>query len=450
METIIEEYTRRFSSSRQLYEQALALFPNGVTHDGRYAIPFPLYIERAEGSKKWDVEGRELIDYWMGHGSLLLGHGHPEVLRAMQEQIVLGTHYGACHRLEVEWAEWVMRLVPSAERVRFTSSGTEATMMAIRLARIFTGKTKVVRFQGHFHGWHDTIVVGYQPPYYPPSVPGIPPEVVGQVLVSPPNDIGALEHLLTSHNDIACVIIEPTGASFGLVPTAPGFLKTLREMTTRRRILLIFDEVITGFRCAPGGAQAYFGVTPDITTLAKILAGGLPGGCVTGRREIIDLLAFQPDDPTAQRKMLHHGTFNANPLSAAAGVATLSRVASGEDIAVANARAEQLKKGFGEVVERHGVDWLVYGHFSDVKVLLKARSCRSVDELLYGEENHALLRSLGRPELVPILRYGMLLYGVDFWRSRGMVSSAHAEADIEKTVEVFDTVVGRMRREGHV
>jgi glutamate-1-semialdehyde 2,1-aminomutase len=148
--------------------------------------------------------------------------------------------------------------------------------------------------------------------------------------------------------------------------------------------------------------------------------------------------------------MPHHGTFNANPLSAAAGIATLKRVASGEDIAVANRRMGHLKRGFGEVVERHGVDWLIYGHFSDVKVLMKAHGHRTVDDMLYGEANHALLKSFGKPDLIPILHHGMLLYGVDFWRSRGLTSSAHTEADIEKTIEAFDMVVGRMKREGHV
>lgn len=450
METILEEYTRRFSGSQDLYRRALPLFPNGVTHDGRYTTPFPIYIERARGSKKWGEDGSEFIDYWMGHGALLLGHGHPDVVGAVHEQIERGTHYGGCHRLEIEWAQLVTRLIPTAEKVRFTSSGTEATLMALRLARIFTGKTKVVKFQGHFHGWHDSLVIGFQPPYDPPITPGIPAGIAQDVLLCPSNDTGALESLLSSSDDIACVILEPTGASFGLVPTVPGFLSAIRELTAARGVLLIFDEVITGFRCSPGGAQQHYGVRPDLTTLAKVLAGGLPGACVTGRTEIMDGLSFRQDDPTNLRKMPHQGTFNANPLSASAGIAALKRVSSGEDIDVANSRAEQLKKGFADVIEKHGVDWLVYGHFSDVKVMFKAGGRRSVDEFLGDAAGQALLKTTGKPALVPTIRCGMLLNGVDFWRSRGFASSAHTKRDIEKTVEAFDTVVERMKREGNV
>ncbi len=178
----VTEYAAAFPESARLARVAATTFPDGVTHDGRHLTPFPVYIERAAGSRKWSVEGREIIDYWMGHGSLLLGHSHPAVVEAVQRQAALGTHYGACHALEIGWAERVRRLMPAAERVRFTNSGTEATLMGVRVSRIVTGRTKVLKFAGHFHGWHDLLIPGADPPYVgesggpsPFTMPGIPP-----------------------------------------------------------------------------------------------------------------------------------------------------------------------------------------------------------------------------------------------------------------------------------
>ena len=163
--TIEQEFIEEFDGSRQRAMQALEIYPSGITHDVRYVKPFPVYIERAQDQKKWDVDGHEIIDYWMGHGALLLGHSHPAVVEAVQKQMALGTHYGACHELEIEWAQRVRRLVPSAERIRFTNSGTEATLMALRVARIFTGRSKVLKFAGHFHGWHDQLIPAAEPPH---------------------------------------------------------------------------------------------------------------------------------------------------------------------------------------------------------------------------------------------------------------------------------------------
>ena len=289
--TILEKYQKTFSKNRDFAQQADHIFPDGVTHDNRHTDPFPIYINRAQGSKKWTVDEIELIDYWSGHGALLLGHSPPEIVEAVTQQMPLGTHYGACHALEVEWGSLVKELIPSAERVRFVSSGTEATLMAIRLARTYTGKNKVLKFAGHFHGWHDSVILGAYPPF-DMNVPGIPEEVRETTLLCPPNDIDAVETLLKTDKDIACIILEPTGASFGTVPTDGTFLKQLRELTEAHGVLLIFDEVITGFRVSPGGAQAYYNVTPDMTTLAKILAGGLPGGALAGKTEVLELISM--------------------------------------------------------------------------------------------------------------------------------------------------------------
>ncbi len=271
---VLDTYRARHPKSLALWERSRKSIPGGVTHDSRHLTPFPVYVERASGSRKWDVDGHEYVDYWMGHGALLLGHCHPTVVAAIQAQAARGTHLGACHELEVSWAEWVTRLVPSAELVRFTMSGTEATHLALRLARAHTGRPKVVKFTGHFHGWHDGVAAGVHPPYEVPFSAGIPGTTLDQVLLCPPNDLMAVEAFL-ERGDVAAVILEPGGGQAGTTPFVPGFLQELRARTTQHNVVLIFDEVITGFRYAPGGAQAYFGVTPDLTTLAKIVAGGL-------------------------------------------------------------------------------------------------------------------------------------------------------------------------------
>jgi glutamate-1-semialdehyde 2,1-aminomutase len=286
--TLDDTYAEALPKSQELFARAQHIFPDGVTHDNRRMQPFPIYVERAEGAYKWDADGHRYIDYWMGHGALLLGHSPPHICQAVIEQMPRGTHYGASHAKEVEWGEWVCRLVPCAEMVRFTASGTEATHMALRLARAHTGRRRVVKFAGHFHGWHEGLEVGVQPPYDDAPEAGQMQEAVDAVALCPPNDLVAVRSALAA-GDVAAVILEPTGGHFGTVPLAPGFLEALRAETTKAGAMLIFDEVVTGFRVAPGGAQALYSVTPDLSTFAKILAGGLPGGA--GAR-LADVLGF--------------------------------------------------------------------------------------------------------------------------------------------------------------
>ncbi len=278
---IEEMYIKQRHKSMALYEKAVNIFPSGVTHDTRFILPFPTYITEAKGSRKWDVDGNEYVDFAMGHGALLLGHGREEVINAVRDAVLKGTHYGASSELEIRWGEMVKRLVPSAERVKFTSSGTEATLLSLRLARACTGKTKIIKFHGHFHGWQDYLTVGERPPWEIPPV-GIPDEVL-RTVIALPCDLSPLERVLKNDKDIAGVIIEPTGGSWAKVPIPDGFLEKLRGLTTKYDVLLIFDEVVTGFRWSPGGAQGLYGVIPDLTTLAKILAGGFPGGAVVGK-----------------------------------------------------------------------------------------------------------------------------------------------------------------------
>jgi glutamate-1-semialdehyde 2,1-aminomutase len=430
--SLTERFEAEFANSRKLYEQAKGLFPGGVTHDLRYLEPFPVYVERAEGAYKWDVDGHQLIDYWSGHGAILLGHSHPQVVEAVRRQAGRSTHPGACHELEIEWGRWVQRLVPSAQRVRFVNSGTEATLMALRLARMFTGKPRVLKFAGHFHGWHDFLIPAADPPYDGTPLPGLPREVATETVIAPPNDPAAVERALANDPQIGCVILEPTGGHFGAVPVRGEFLRALRDLTTRHGRLLIFDEVISGFRVHPGGAQGLYGVTPDLTTLAKILAGGLPGGCLAGRADVLALLEFRPGKP----KMKHPGTFNANPLSAAAGSTTLGLVSGGEPCRRANESGRLLRRKLNELFAARGADWVAYGEFSGFKLLPGYEGPRPAgdDFVAYG----GALDKLDGPKnvrLVQAFRRGMLLHGVDLPGLNGMTTAAHSEADVDRTVE---------------
>src|SRR5437588_7960690 len=223
------EYRGRTRRSAELYEQACKVIPAGLTHDSRTLRPYPIYAARASGPRKWDVDGNEYVDYFGGHGALLLGHGHPAVVEAIERQVKLGTHWGASHELEVRWAELVNRLIPCAERVRFTASGTEASHLALRLARAFTGKPKVMRFVGHFHGWHDGVAAGAMS-HFEGGVPaGIPADLVQQTILLPADDIAVAAETLRTRDDIAAVILEASGASWGQVPLPEGFIAELRE-----------------------------------------------------------------------------------------------------------------------------------------------------------------------------------------------------------------------------
>lgn len=446
--SLVDMYSSAHPSSRELYAQACQVLPSGVTHDGRFLSPFPIYIEKASGSKKWDVDGNQYIDYWVGHGSLLLGHGRPEVIDAARAQLDRGTHYGACHPLEIEWAELIKKMVPSAEKVKFVSSGTESTLMALRLARTFTGKNKIVKFEGHFHGWHDGVIAGVKPPFDVPPSPGVLKGILDDTLLCPPNDAESLKKILEQDDDIAAVIIEPTGGSFIAIPTRDGFLEQLREITKQYGVLLIFDEVITGFRCAPGGAQEYYNIMPDLTTLAKILAGGFPGGAVTGRADIMEYLEFKDSEWNRYKKIYHPGTFNANPLSASAGIAALKIVSSGEDIEKANAIAQKLRDELNNIIDKHSINWCVYGRFSGFWVF-KGHECdkRPSCDFQMCDYDHALLKTGGDPVLGRNFRIGMLVNGIDMSPTIGMTSSAHSMEDVDKTAMAFDATITQMKKE---
>jgi glutamate-1-semialdehyde 2,1-aminomutase len=449
---IFAAYRAATPGSAAAAEKAARLFPSGVTHDSRYIEPYGPYVVRAKGPRKWDVDGNCYVDYFGGHGALLLGHCHPKVVAAVEQQVERGTHFGASHETEIAWAEWILKLIPSAERVRFTSSGTEATMMALRLARAFTGKSKIIRFKHHFHGWHDHMTSGYASHFDGSPTPGVLPGVTTGLALAEQNDAEGLARLLDDDDDIAAAILEPTGAHGAQLPIDPGFLVRLRELTREHGVLLIFDEVVTGFRVSPGGAQAEYGIRPDLTTLAKILAGGLPGGAITGRKDILDLLDFQVTKAADREKITHQGTFNANPLSAAAGIAALEIVGTTDACVRANRYADTLRQRINEVFEEERVPWAAYGAFSNFHFFTNpdraAFAPTRFDPRAVPAEAFFDKRQAG---LVHKFRLAMMTHGVDFSGSPGGITSAtHGDAELEDTLTALRKAIRMLKQESEI
>ena len=443
MTTPIEKkYIETHSKSEQKFKDAMNLFPNGVTHDARITKPFPYYISNAQGSKKWDIDGNEYIDYKSGHGSMLLGHAHPEIVQVVRDTIAKGSLPGASTEYEVAWGKAIKNLVPSAEIIRFTSSGTEADMMGMRIMRAYTGKNKIIKFEEHFHGWSDAAsATGGADENWEY---GIPSQVLDTMIVIPPNDISILESLLNKDDDIAGVMLEPTGAHMGQYPIKPSFLKELRQLCTDRKIVLMFDEVVTGFRVAKGGAEELLGITPDISSWAKILGGGLPGGCVTGKAEFMEILEKKPGG----KAMYHPGTFNANPLSAAAGAKALEIVRTTDVNEIAAKRGEQLVSGLNGVLSKLEIPGLAYGNDSLVhfRLGIEANSVEDIINLTKEDES----KSYGG-KIHSQLGLSLINQGIDTWAaSRFIMMAEHSEDDVNKTVEAMENAFIEARNQGTI
>lgn len=411
--------------SEELFNRAVGLMPGGVNSPVRAFRGVggtPRFIKSASGATITDVDGRTYIDYVGSWGPMILGHADPEIVAALQDAATRGTSFGAPNELEVELAEEIIDAVPSIEMVRMVNSGTEATMSAIRLARGVTGRNKLVKFEGCYHGHGDSLLVkagsGVATLGLPDS-PGVPAALAENTLTAPFNDVAALEQIFQQHDDIAVLIIEPVVGNMGCVPPQEGYLKAVRELTRRNGALLIFDEVMTGFRVARGGAQELYGVMPDITTLGKIIGGGLPVGAYGGSRDLMSNIA--PAGPIYQA-----GTLSGNPLSMTAGLITLRRLRDHsiyERLEHAAARlcdglsAAAKVAGIETVMNRVGSMWT--GFFNHGPVTDWTTADKS-DRKLFGKFFHAMLDQ------------GVYLAPSQF--EAGFVSLAHSEEVIDRTV----------------
>ncbi len=449
---IVDTYRDRTKRSAARYREAVEVLPSGIVHDSRRILPYGIYVNRALGARKWDIDGNEYIDYYGGHGALLLGHQRAEVVAAAHAQLDKGMHFAAATELELEWAQLICRMVPSAERVRFTSSGTEATHLALRLARAASGKGKIIRFQGNFHGWHDHVAFGAKDHLDGSPTPGVLREIAAGVILLPINDMAAVEHLLSTRDDIAAVLIEPLGTSSGAVPTPPAVLRALRDITSRHRTILIFDEVVSGFRVSPGGLQAEIGVTPDLTTLAKVLAGGMPGGAVAGRGEIVGWLDYELSAAAKRERISHQGTHNGHAVCAAAGIATLKIIRDTDACARAAATAADLRRKLNEVLEAEGVPWAVYGDYSFFHIFTNPEN-RPIRPTTF--DAHAVPVEWFKPDkrerLMAKLVLGLMNHGVDPKGNRGgLVSAAHTADDVRLTADAWRETLRALRAEGEL
>ncbi|WP_455285329.1 aspartate aminotransferase family protein [[Eubacterium] cellulosolvens] len=430
--------------SEAIYEEAKKILPSGASSNVRVYKhePFPVIFARGKGSRVWDVDGNEYIDYLLAYGPLILGHCHPSVINAIREQIQKGTMFGTTTELEVEVAKKIASMIPAAEMVSFSNSGTEATMEAVRITRAFTGRDKILKFEGHYHGHHDYVLFSVDSPSSVaglelaptklPFYPGIPEDISHTVTVAPWNNLSALERTLKKYaNDIAAVIMEPVIGSSGVIPPADGYLKGVRELTQKFDVLLIFDEILTGFRIAKGGAQEYYGVTADLACFAKALGNGAPIAAITGRRDVMEMIG--------PGKIGYGGTYNANPLSLAVCKATLDVLSKndGEAFTHMNSITKKLTDGLQQICEKTGHDSVVQGvgpmfqlYFTRLKRINTYRQSLQCDYEKFKD-----------------FREMMLERGVYFHpdgTERLMLSAAHTSEDIEKTLSAAEDCISKL------
>jgi glutamate-1-semialdehyde 2,1-aminomutase len=414
------------AKSQKLFNTALGLFPGGVNSPVRAFRAVggqPVFIERGQAAYLYDVDGNRFIDYVLSWGPLILGHSHPAVVSAIAETAARGTSFGAPTELEIQLAQLIQTFMPNMEMLRFVNSGTEATMTALRLARAYTGRTKIIKFEGCYHGHADMLLVkagsGVATLGLPDS-PGVPAASIAETLLAPFNNLSTVERYFEQFPQaIAAIIVEPVVGNMGVIPPEPGFLEGLRRLTQQNKALLIFDEVMTGFRVAPGGAQAFYQIKPDLTTLGKVIGGGLPVGAYGGSKEIMQMVA--PSGPVYQA-----GTLSGNPLTMAAGIATLKELSKPGIWDSLMKRAEQLETGFREAaasvgvpvrLQRVGTMWTTF--FSDQAVRDWA-SARRADTALYARYFQAMLNE------------GVYLAPSQF--EAGFLSTAHEQQDIDRSI----------------
>lgn len=432
---LVEEYRRTHPGSQRLHERAAKTFAaNGATHIARVLDPFRPYITHAQGSRKWDIDGNEYIDYIMGHGALILGHSHPAVVQAVQKQMAKGVHYGGNHELEVELAELIKAMMPMVERVAFFSCGQEANMMAIRLSRIFTGRKKVLRFQENFHGWADEL-----------AHEGSAGVVADEVNVIPFNDLNKVEEELAK-KEYAVLLTEGGGAYMnGRVPIDLDFARALSDLTKKYGTVWVLDEVVTGFRDAPGGWQSVVDVKPDLTTLGKCVGGGLPVGAVVGRADIMEV--FNPESPP-ERHIPHTGTWNASPLLCSAGIAACKLYQSGEPQKKARQLADNLRERGNKVLKERDISGRLYSR-TVVHLYLGPIDYEPSDDTMPPTKD---IKKIMDPTMEPVhtrlclhlLQRGIAVFTKGFY----ILSAAHTMEDVDQTIDAFSDSLDAMLNEG--
>lgn len=410
--------------SEDLFKEAKNYLPGGVDSPVRAIKPYPFFATKGEGPRLFDVDGNSYLDYCLAYGPLVLGHAYPPVMKAVSEQLSRGSAYGVPTENEIKLAQEVVRRVPCAEMVRFVNSGTEATMSAIRLARAVTGKSKIVKFEGAYHGAHDYVLVkSGSGAFGLPDSPGVPEETTKNTVLVPFNDEEAITSLVEKEKDeLAAIILEPVMGNVGCIPPKKGFLEFLREITAENNIILIFDEVITGFRIAEGGAQEYFGVTPDLVTFGKILGGGFPIGAFSGKKEFMERIAPAGD-------VYQAGTFNGNPISITAGLETMKHLDK-DFYQEMDVKGLEMRRGLQDILEDASLNYQVAGlssmfqiYFTNIEVWDYSQA-KSADTEKFNSYFQTLLTG------------GVFIPPSQF--ECCFLSQAHSSEDIQITLEAME------------
>ena len=439
-----DAYRRKTPLSEDLFKRAKEVMPGGISHNIHFFPPYPFFIKKTKGSKIWDVDGNEYVDLWMGNYTHILGHRPRVVVQAIEKQLKEGIHWGTVYRKQVEWAEQVRELVPSAEMVRFCCSGTEATMYAVRLTRGFTGKKIILKAAGGWHGANSDLSLGIKMPYEREESLGLLPKLRQYTKVIPFNDLaGSLEIIHQNQKDLAGIILEPVIGEGGFTSATKEYLQMLRSEAQTLGALLIFDEVISCFRVALGGAQERFNVLPDLTTLGKIVGGGMPVGALVGRREIIEKSSPEKKMNKWERILIGGGTFSAHPLTAAAGLAMLRYLKNHckKIYPFLESKGAKVRKGLQEALDREGLNAVVTGTGS----LFQTHFPFEKGVTLNSPQSVHRLTDLEKKEIE--FRVRMLAKGVHVMHGGGCLSIAHSDKDIDKIIKAAQKVGKEMKKD---
>jgi glutamate-1-semialdehyde 2,1-aminomutase len=417
--------------SEELFNESKKFLPGGVNSPVRAYKPYPFFAEYAKGSKIVDVDGKSYLDYCLAYGPMVLGHANPDVMAEVITQLKKGSAYGVPTENEIELAKLVIKKVPCAEMIRFVNSGTEATMSAIRLARAATGRKKIIKFEGAYHGAHDYVLVksGSGAAGLPDS-PGVPEETTKNTILIPFNDEEAIVDIIKAEGDsVAAIIVEPIMGNIGIIPPMDKYLELLRDLTAENGVILIFDEVITGFRIAEGGAQEYFGVTPDLVTFGKILGGGFPIGALSGKKELMEMLA--PSGNVYQA-----GTFNGNPISITAGLATLKQLDK-SFYSLMDDKGNILRSGIQDILDVHNLDYQVAGLSSMFQIYLTDK------EVLNYEDAKTADTEKFTTYFQKLLNEGVFIPPSQF--ECCFISKMHDDKDIQNTLDIIDKAMKTLK-----
>jgi glutamate-1-semialdehyde 2,1-aminomutase len=427
----LSDYIKKTKNSKKLFERANKVLPGGVSYSIRALPPYPFYIKKAKGVKLFDVDGNIYTDYWVGHGALILGHANDYVVEAVSKQLPDGTHFGFSHQHEIELAERVIKHIPSAEMIRFTNSGTEANMYGTRLARAYTKRNKMLKMEGGWHGGYDSLHAYVTKPYGRSESAGLNQNVTKDTLAVPFNNLEAAVKI-AKKNELACIIVEPVMGAAGFITPESGYLEGLREVCDETNTLLIFDEVITGFRLGLGGAQQYYSVKPDLTIIGKILGGGFPIGAFCGLKDIMELIDHN-EYPEPERRSAHGGTFTGNPVSMVAGSTTIKLLEDGLVYKHIDMLGEEMRSGLLDIFNGSKISASVTGvgsmfgvHFQNNPPKNAGETAISDIKLTHAYFNHMLDENI--IYMTPYL-------------SHSIISSPHTKEDVDAYLSATENFV---------